>query len=247
MHRLPFRLASPSLRRACAAVLVGGLLLAGCTYQGDLSTPGAQKLTWFSYLNGDDIRQACSAGAPDRYRLVYNGVYEEQLRSYELRIDPGGGGYYIARAQGAASLTEVTLDDPLAPWRWRTSETALTPAQTEAFRAELRDSGFYAAPPVGKRFYSGFFYWWVVACEDGKMHYNAWEYGSPGFAELSFPEWLYGLDETGLAVNPPREIDLDKRLRDRTSGTGRASDDDPKLNFEIEMGRDGMVGHGPLF
>lgn len=233
-------------RLAFAAALCGSLALAACTYRGDLSTPGAQKLTWFSYLNGDDIRESCSAGGPDRYRLVNNAVYEEQLRSYELRLDPGGGGYYSARAQGVASLTRVSLSDPLAPWRWQTSETALTPAQAAAFKEALRESGFYGAPPVGTRFYSGFFYWWVVACEDGQMRYNAWEYGMPGYDDLRFPAWLYALDETGLAVNPPREIDLDKRLRDKTSG-GREGDDDPSVNFEIEMGRDGMVGYGPLF
>lgn len=222
----------------------GALLLAACTYQGDLSTPGAQKLSWFSYLDGDDLRAACSAEGPDRYRLVYNGVYEEQLRSYEIRVDAGGGGYYIARTQGQASLTRISLGDPLAPWRWQTSETALTPAQTEGFRAELSESGFYGPPPVGERFYSGGFFWWVVACEDGEMRYNAWEYPYPG---LSFPDWLYALDRTGLAVNPPRETDLDQRMRDRGPGTGRASDDDPDLSFELEMGADGLVGYGPLF
>ena len=224
------------------SVFAAALLLAACTYQGDLSTPGAQKLTWFSYLDGDDIRAACTAEGPDRYRLVYNGVYEEQLRAYEVTIDAGGGGAYRARVQGEASLTRITLEDPLAPWRWQTSEAALTPEQTEAFKAALWDSGFYAAPPVGKRFYSGGFYWWAVACEDGAMRYNAWEYPFPN---LSFPEWLFAMDRTGLAVNPPRKIDLDQRLRDRTSG-GRESDDDPTVNFEIELGRDGIVG-GPLF
>lgn len=230
-------------------LLAGALLLGlgACTYQGDLSTPGAQKLTWFSYVNGDDIRASCNAEGPDRYRLLYNAVYEEQLRSYELRVDPAGGGYYTARAQGEASLTEITLNDPLAPWRWRTSEQALTPEQTAAFRDRLRESGFYGPPPVGQRFYSGGFYWWVVACEDGEMRYNAWEHGKRGFGDLTFPEWLFALDRTGLAVNPPREIDLDQRLRDRGSGAGRKSDDDPRLNFEIEMGRDGMVGSGPIF
>ncbi len=233
-------------RIAPLATLGGALMLAACAYQGDQSTPGAQKLTWFSYLNGEDIRQGCAEGTLDRYRLVNNAVYEEQLRSYELRLSPNGGGSYSARAQGVASLTKVTLNDPLAPWGWQTSEASLTPEQGAAFKSALADSGFYGPPPVGKRFYSGFFYWWVVACEDGQMHYNAWEYGMPGYAELTFPDWLYALDRTGLAVNPPREIDLDKRLRDRNSG-GRASDDDPSLNFEIEMGRDGMRGGASLF
>lgn len=237
------------MKRAMFQALAGGLLVAlgACAYQGDLSTPGAQKLTWFSYLDGDDLRASCTAEGPDRYRLVYNAVYEEQLRSYELRIDPAGGGYYIARAQGEASLTRITLDDPLAPWRWQTSEQALTPEQTATFQDRLQESGFYGAPPVGQRFYSGGFFWWVVACEDGEMRYNAWEHGKRGFEDLTFPDWLFALDRTGLAVNPAREIDLDQRMRDRGPGTGRKSDDDPDLSFEIEMGRDGVVGAGTIF
>ena len=69
----------------------GGLLwavgLSACTYQGHIDEPVTVKATWYSYLAGDDIRQTCVPNGLPRYRLVYNGRYEEQLRSYDLVKD----------------------------------------------------------------------------------------------------------------------------------------------------------------
>ena len=51
-------------------------LLAGCDYHGnsasDLDNPAVQKFAWFSFLDGNDLREACAAlgpNAPARYRL----------------------------------------------------------------------------------------------------------------------------------------------------------------------------------
>ena len=74
-----------ALRAAASLGLILGLaVLAGCAYRGGIDQPVTLKATWFSYLNGDDIRSACVPGAPPKYRLVYNGNYDEQLRAYEL-------------------------------------------------------------------------------------------------------------------------------------------------------------------
>ena len=65
-------------------LLVGFALLGGCAYRGEIDSPLWQRVTWFSYLGGTDIAQACAAGAGERYRIIYNGRYDEQLRSYEI-------------------------------------------------------------------------------------------------------------------------------------------------------------------
>src|SRR5690348_16022930 len=82
-------------------------LMAGCAYHGgsvtDIDNPVVQKTAWFSFLDGHDIREACAAlgpKAPARYRLIYNGQYEEQLRVYEIEATPAGGGSLHARAKG---------------------------------------------------------------------------------------------------------------------------------------------------
>ena len=79
-------------------------LLAGCAYHGssasNLDNPAVQKFAWFSFLDGNDLREACAAlgpKAPARYRLVYNGQYEKQLRIYEIEAQPSGGANLRAR------------------------------------------------------------------------------------------------------------------------------------------------------
>ena len=89
-----YALLHPLWRVTCITIL-----LAGCTYRGDIDNPAVRKVSWFSYLDGTDIRTACAEGAPDSYRLVYNGRYEEQLRSYEITADGAGGAYLVARAK----------------------------------------------------------------------------------------------------------------------------------------------------
>ncbi len=75
-----------------------------CTaYQGTPSNPIEQSLTWFSFVAGDDIRAVCRAGEPDHYRFVYNGIYEVQIRAYELTPTPGGAELTV-RARGRSGL-----------------------------------------------------------------------------------------------------------------------------------------------
>src|SRR5262245_6550826 len=90
-------------------VICMGVLLAACAYRGDIDNPIIRKLSWFSYLDGTDIRTTCADGAPDGYRLVYNGRYEEQVRSYEIFADGAGGAYLVARAKGPANVFEISL------------------------------------------------------------------------------------------------------------------------------------------
>ena len=108
--------------------------LLGCAYDGGIDNPVVRKVEWFSYLDGADIRTYCVENAPDRYRLVYNARYDEQLRSYELTADGAGGAAMTARAmQKRGDLTEITLNDVLAPWRWEKVERSLSPAEFQAF------------------------------------------------------------------------------------------------------------------
>ena len=80
------------------------LLSIGCTYRGETDNPVVRRATWFSYLDGTDLRTACGEGASDRFRLVYNARYEQQVRSYEITADGTGGAYLVARARGPERL-----------------------------------------------------------------------------------------------------------------------------------------------
>src|SRR3954452_5008500 len=81
--------------------------LSGCAYHGgsatDIDNPAVQKFAWFSFLDGNDIREASAAlgpKAPSRYRLVYNGQYDNQLGVYEINAVPSGVGNLLARHHG---------------------------------------------------------------------------------------------------------------------------------------------------
>ena len=169
--------------------------------------PVLQRFVWFQHLNGDDIRDDCRPGSPWRYRLVYNARYQEQIRRYEVISDGGEGAILVSLVQGRAKLTNLSLSDPLAPWRWKRSETRLDAEGVFQFFAALGASGAFEPAPKGLRLPSAGFYWILVGCQEGAMHFNAWVLPSERGQRLAFPGFLFERDATGVAVNPPREID----------------------------------------
>lgn len=233
-----------TFRRRLAPVLaLAAALAAACTYQGAIDEPVTLKATWFSYLNGDDIRAACPQGGPARYRLVYNGNYDEQLRSYELVADGSGGAHLKVRVQtgGGIDVTRLSILDPQAPARWTTSEARLGEAEFIALEAALAASGAYEGAPQGLRLASEGFYWIFVACRAGQVHFNAWRHPSARFAALRFPEILLRHDATGIPVNPPRGGVPVAPARRITPGDGAS------LHFDLEVGANGLKGHQTLF
>src|SRR5215510_8619427 len=218
------------------------LLLAGCTYRGDIDNPVVRKVAWFSYLDGTDIRAACAEGAPDSYRLVYNGRYEEQLRSYEVTATGAGGADLVARAKGPTNAFDISLDDVLAPWRWKRSQTRLSPAEFQRFVALLEQSGQFAGAPVGLRLFSGDFYWVGSACRNGAFHYHAWAFSDGGFAHVRFADFLFKHDQTELAVNPPRQIPASEFL-----GPQGRQEDQTQIRFWLQVREDGLGGIANAF
>lgn len=195
-----------------ALALFSGLALAACAYRGAIDEPVTLRATWFSYLDGGDIRASCAPGATDRYRLVYNGRYTEQLRSYEVTADGMGGGLFVARAIEQTNLMELRFDDLQAPWRWKRSEGRFTPAEMADFIARLEASGFFDAPPDGLRLNSWQFYWVASGCRSGRFHFSAWAHPSARWDALAFPEILFARDDTGVRVNPARAAPAGERF-----------------------------------
>ena len=108
-----------SARVAVTALMLG---LAACTYRPGADNPVARNLTWFSYAGAGDIRADCRPGAADRMRLIYNGDYDEQVRSYDVTaLSAGGspvGGKVEIRVRGPQDLTRgISLFDLFGAWR----------------------------------------------------------------------------------------------------------------------------------
>jgi len=243
-----FRLPGPTFCLVCSLFVT---LLAACTPQdgsgrfdeASIENPLALKATWFRYLGGTDIRQACGPDGGDRYRFVYNGHYNEQLRSYDVLPDASGGAGVRARAlvgSGIAGNISLDFDDPLASWRWTTSDDRMAPTDFQRFAQSLAESGAFAAPPVGERLHSNAFYWVATGCRGGVFFHNAWVYPSDRFAALTFPEQLLRFDGTGVAVNPARPRNVDESLRSSSARRTPARYQAPY--FVLEVGENGLRG-----
>jgi hypothetical protein len=229
--------------------LLLALAVAGCAYRGR-DDALSQRFTWFSYMNGDDIRAACVPGAVDRFRFVYNGVYIQQARTYDIRPRPDGGGYTLkVRVLGPADLSNVSIDpwtivddplDLLAPYAGRRSSLALGGRDIDALVGRLTQSGLFQPAPSGLYLRSEDFFWVGVACVDGRLAFNAWRWPSSRFEALTFPELLLSWDQTGIPVNPPRNL-APFDIYGQTNPEGRFP------QFTLTVGDDGFRGIGTLF
>jgi hypothetical protein len=238
------------LRRAISVITLSlSAVMAGCAYHGDsasdLDNPAVQKFAWFSFLDGHDIRQACAAlgpKAPARYRLVYNGQYEKQLRIYEIAAQPSGGANLRVRTKGGTNLADWWIRDSadlLAPWRWRESTAALSPEEMAQFHKALVDSGFGSGAPQGLRLPSQDFYWVAAGCEAGQFHFYAWRAKRGRLDDARFQDFLVRHDGTGLAFRKPYVLGVEESSNYRPAGgNGR----NPSANFTLEVRGEGIGG-----
>ena len=189
-----------SLLRLGVATCVA--VLAACTYQpGDVANPLTRKFTWFSYVAGDDLRSGCHSGAPDRFRIIYNGDWDEQVRIYELGLS--GPRTLDERVIVAGQLGEISFSDPLAPWRGKSASVVLRDEEYQALVRDLADSGAYHSPVDTLTLAARDYYWLAASCRDGVFHLTAWLYPSEAFDRISFATWLGALDRTGIPFNSP--------------------------------------------
>jgi hypothetical protein len=171
-------------------------------------------------VNGDDIRRACGQGTDFHGRFVYNGSYNEQLRSYEVVADGVGGAYVVARAMGAKDISQTFLNFEFDLWDWEKSQAKLDSRAFETLKGRFQGSGVYSGAPQGLRLESDLYYWTAIVCRRGEVFFNAWQYPSDRFKQLTFPEALLELDDTGLAYRQPRQVD--RMYREKYQRSARA-------------------------
>ena len=218
------------------------LALAACApTPGALSDPIRRKAQWHATAGGDDLREGCVAGRPSRWRLVYNAVWDEQVRVYDIERLPGGEGARLEATvvAGAPRVLQSYLMQLGGKPSTRVAEATLSGAQLEALLRAIDGAGFARSPEEGMRLRSGDFYWLASACVDGAWHLNAWRRGDPGFQRLGFDELLFALDRTGVEPNRPREIDPSRRALEAgepAGGGGRGSRDE-SFEFVVRGGK----------
>ena len=180
--------------------------LSACTYRaGDEGNPIRRSFSWFSYLNADDLRANCTNGAPERIRVVYNAVWQEQVRTYDLTVG-GDGAELRTQVTGDADFTRaILLTDLLSPWRGKIVRRRLSRREVRRLRRALRGSGFHEPVPQDTRVQSWGFFWMAAACEGGRFRFNVWAYPSRRFESVTLARTLGRLDRTKIPFNKPRE------------------------------------------
>lgn len=232
-------------RFALPFVIAAGLLFTGaCAYYGANDNPVARNLTWFSYLNGDDIRAECRAGAADRYRFVYNGIYTEQVRSYDVTAgsDPQVRVHVLGTRGNVGTISLASPSAVFAPWAGKTETVPLRPQDLTQLRDAMRAGGVFT-PLAGRlELSSDGFYWVVAACRDGAFAFNAYGWPSPRFDAAAFPGLLFAWDPTGIPVNPPRRADPAE-----IHNAASPSDLRGAQRFNLAAEGQGLIGIGRLF
>ena len=232
-----------TLRRPWAIVLLALLSAASaaCTYREPAGNAFSVQATWFSFLNGDDIRRHCADGASDRYRLVYNADRTRQARAYDVWDVRDGAVVDQMVDRGILFEAGRPIDAALVgvPVRAR---TVLDRAQFERFEALLEDSGAFDPPPVGLRLNSRSHYWIVSGCRDGRFFLTGYRYPSERFDAIRFASVLRSVDRTGVAF--PRLPSEAQARSVENCYRGRGSTLDNPRCFWVEIGADGLVGLG---
>ncbi|MGE4281187.1 MAG: hypothetical protein AB7G62_16470 [Magnetospirillum sp.] len=218
--------------RTQIGVIVGALALAGCTYGGgDMGDPVTRKFHWFSYVAGDDIKATCQAGSPDRFRLVYNGRYDQQLRLYDL---DSVRQLLIAKVTRPGNAAKVSVDDLLAPWRATEAKTPLDQPAYQSLVAAFAEAGMFGPPAVGRELPSHGFHWAAASCKDGQFRFTGWAYPETDLMALPFVAPLLAADGTAIAINPPGPIAFDPQYEDNLK-RGLVT------SFNLKVGENGMV------
>lgn len=208
----------------------------------NVDPPIVRSLNWFGYVGGSDIRAGCTPGSRNRVRLVYNGLWEEQVRTYELFLQPDGtAGLNIGVLADQGDLAQLLIsqgDDVTNPWRMRRGQRLLDPSQTRDLMDALRASAAFGPPRDGLRLPDNDFWWTVSSCRDGLWGFQAYHYPTDGFANARFMEKLFALDTVRVAINRPRKLEPAEFRRDMNDNSRRSTTRNDR--WMLVVGKDGL-------
>lgn len=202
--------------------------------------PIVRSFNWFAYVGGDDIRADCGKDGRSRMRLIYNAVYSEQVRTYELFLQPDGTtgmSIGVLADQGVVSnLLLFNGGDVLKPWSMKHGERILNAGETRDLMALFQASAAFGPPRDGLRLPDVDFWWTVASCRDGIWGFQAYHHPTDGFANVKFAQKLFSLDTVPVPVNPPRKLVPAELRRDPNAPVNHM-----KANqWTLTVGKDGL-------
>lgn len=202
--------------------------------------PIVRSFNWFAYVGGDDIRANCGKDGRNRMRLIYNAIYSEQVRAYELFLQPDGTtgmSIGVLADQGVVSnLLMFNGGDALKPWSMKHGERILSAGETRDLMALFQASAAFGPPRDGLRLPDVDFWWTVASCRDGGWAFQAYHHPTDGFANVKFAQKLFSLDTVPVPVNPPRKLVPAELRRDPNAPVNHM-----KANqWTLTVGKDGL-------
>tara|TARA_R100000005_G_scaffold96577_1_gene84744 strand:- start:6738 stop:7430 length:693 start_codon:yes stop_codon:yes gene_type:complete len=227
------------LLRSSFSVLVMTLLLAGCAAERDqVGNPVVRPFQWFSYANGDDIRRDCAPGRNARYRLIYNAIYDEQVRTYDiLQYATSGTATQTTRVLRGSIGVDWLLGQVTGSGRGQggSSRVDISPTELGAIEQALIKSGFEQPAIRGQILHSDEFYWIAMVCREGNFKYYAWTDRNADVAKLPFRDVLAKGDQTGVPfVEPHVPVVFGRSSRYYTSGPD-------STYFTMQVGDNGLI------
>jgi hypothetical protein len=207
----------------------------------NVDPPIARSFNWFAYVGANDIRAACKPEGRNRLRLIYNALYEEQVRTYEIFLQPdgvAGMGIGVLADQGnVSSLTIGNAADVLGPWSMKRGERILTVDETRELLGLLEASAAFGPPRDGLRLPDNDFWWTVASCRNGIWGFQAYHYPTDGFANVKFAERLFAWDNVPVPVNRPRKLEPSELRRDFNAPMYHAG---TANRWMLVVGKDGL-------
>jgi hypothetical protein len=184
----------------------------------NVEQPVVRSVSWFGYVGGDDIRAACRPGARSHIRLIYNALWEEQVRAYDLFLQPDGTAGLdvgvLADQGNVATLSISSGADITNPWRMKKGQRLLSVGETRDLIGALQASAAFGPPRDGLRLPDNDFWWAVSSCRDGVWGFQAYHYPTDGFANVKFADRLWSFDEVRVPINKPRTLEPAEFRRD---------------------------------
>jgi hypothetical protein len=241
-----------TMQKGVGAVLAFGVLvMAAATALAqrtdrNVDPPIVRSFNWFSYVAADDIRAACKPGGRNRIRLVYNALWEEQVRTYDIFLQPDGtAGLDVGVLSGQGPSTDVSslligeARDVTGPWNMKHGQRVLNAAETRELLRLLQASAAFGPPRDGLRLPDNDFWWTAASCRNGVWGFQAYHYPTDHFVNVKFAEKLFAWDSVrNVAINRPRDLEPAELRRDMNAPGNRVASRQDR--WMLVVGKDGL-------
>lgn len=215
-------------------VLALAIVLAACAVGGAPDSALEQKVTWFHYVAGEDLRADCRTDGPTTFRFVYNALFNKDVRALDLTAGEGGGTLESRRYQGARVLNVQSAGLVNRPDQ---ASVALDGTQVAALLDAIVADGFAGPAESGLILRSDTYHAVATGCRGGEFRIHGYTWDRLG--NLATADALRALDPLGVPWPEPVDSDAPSSAHE-LAPTGTHEDSDPY--FVLELGQFGLRG-----